>query len=215
MTRIIAVLSMLISATAAGCGADRSPRQEAAVGTDAKTSSSPDSVLAGSRPADVTTLESHVAARMPRHDRALHRRLAAVINHESRHAGLDPLLVLALIHVESSFDPGAVSGAGAVGLMQLRGATLRQELERSGLAPVTDPLDPVGNVRAGIRYLRRLVRAFGSTELALMAYNAGPNRIGSYRRAGGIPERFYVYPRRIRGELERLRVAPELRRDVR
>ena len=96
--------------------------------------------------------------------------------------------------------------------MQLRGPTLRQEMERSGLAPAIDPLDPVANVRAGIRYLRRLLRAFGSMDVALMAYNAGPNRIGSYRRAGEIPERFYVYPRRIRGELERLRLASASRR---
>ena len=155
---------------------------------------------------DVATIETRVAARMPRHDRALHRRLAAVIHHEAQHAGVDPLLVLALIHVESSFDPDAVSPAGAVGLMQLREATMRRELERAGLAPA-DPLDPVTNVRAGIRYLQRLVTAFGNTDVALMAYNAGPNRILSYRRAGGIPERFHVYPQRVRGELERLRAS--------
>jgi soluble lytic murein transglycosylase-like protein len=61
-------------------------------------------------------------------------------------------------------------------------------------------------VRAGVRYLRRLVRAFGDTDVALMAYNAGPNRILAYWRAGEIPERFHVYPRRIQGEMERLRV---------
>jgi soluble lytic murein transglycosylase-like protein len=71
------------------------------------------------------------------------------------------------------------------------------------------------NVRAGVRYLHRLVKAFGHEDLALMAYNAGPNRILGYLRAGEIPERFRVYPRRVRAELHRLRrgfpaVAPAL-----
>ena len=62
------------------------------------------------------------------------------------------------------------------------------------------------NVRAGIGYFRRLLRAFGSTEVALMAYNAGPNRILRYlQEDGDIPERFLVYPKRVQGELNRLR----------
>jgi len=61
------------------------------------------------------------------------------------------------------------------------------------------------NVRAGVRYFRRLVRTFGSTDLALMAYNAGPNRILGYLREGGIPQRFRGYPRRVDVELRRLR----------
>jgi soluble lytic murein transglycosylase-like protein len=65
------------------------------------------------------------------------------------------------------------------------------------------------NVRAGIRYLRRLLDAFGREEHALMAYNAGPNRILGYLREGGgeIPERFRVYPRRVKAEVRRLRRA--------
>jgi soluble lytic murein transglycosylase-like protein len=82
---------------------------------------------------------------------------------------------------------------------------MRSELERSGLAPA-DPRDPVANVRAGVRYLRRLLDAFdGELDTALMAYNAGPTRIRGLLRQGGIPERFHVYPRKVRGELERLR----------
>ncbi len=61
------------------------------------------------------------------------------------------------------------------------------------------------NVQAGVHYLRRLLDAFGREEVALMAYNAGPNRILGYLREGGIPERFHVYPRRVRAELHRLR----------
>jgi soluble lytic murein transglycosylase-like protein len=116
---------------------------------------------------------------------------------------VDPLLVLALIQVESSYRPHVVSEAGAVGLMQLREPTLRRELERAGL-PSADPRDPEVSVRAGVRYLRRLIDAFGPLDTALMAYNAGPNRILGHLRGGGIPERFHEYPRRVHAELARL-----------
>jgi soluble lytic murein transglycosylase-like protein len=88
--------------------------------------------------------------------------------------------------------------------MQLREPTMRRELARSGLA-LEDPHDPVANVQAGVRYLRRLLDAFGREEVALMAYNAGPNRILGYLRDGEVPERFLVYPRRVKAELRRLR----------
>jgi soluble lytic murein transglycosylase-like protein len=240
MNRLVAMMSMVVLAGSAGCGArsdaprSDAPRSDPSAAPEV-AAATPDLPVADraeerSAPADrrspeprhgsrrsiarprragaatVAMVESQLAARMPGHDRGLHRQLASVIHEESRHAGLDPLLVLALIHVESSLDPLAESGAGAVGLMQLREPTMRNEIKRWGLAPA-DPLDPVANVRAGIRYLRRLVRLFGNTNVALMAYNAGPNRIGSYRRAGQIPERFFAYPRRIQGELERLRSA--------
>jgi soluble lytic murein transglycosylase-like protein len=65
----------------------------------------------------------------------------------------------------------------------------------------------VTNVRAGVRYLRRLVDAFGDLDVALMAYNAGPNRIGGHLRRGGIPERYFSYPRKVSRELDRLRAA--------
>jgi soluble lytic murein transglycosylase-like protein len=163
---------------------------------------------AGSRPAVVSqeiagSVHSQVAARMARHDPSVRARVARAILEEARLASMDPLLVLALIQIESSFDPHAVSPAGAIGLMQLREPTLRREAERSRL-PSPDPRDPVTSVRLGVRYLRRLLDAFGRLDVALMAYNAGPNRILSYMRQGEIPERFHVYPRKVRRELDRL-----------
>jgi hypothetical protein len=135
------------------------------------------------------------------------RLLARTIVAEAVAARIDPLLVLAVIEVESSFDREALSERGAMGLMQLRAPTLRRELERAGLEP-DFPNDPVANVQAGIRYLRRLLDAFGHDDVALMAYNAGPNRILGYIREGEIPTRFHVYPRRVKAELRRLRGAP-------
>jgi soluble lytic murein transglycosylase-like protein len=135
------------------------------------------------------------------------RLLSRTIVAEASAADIDPLLVLAVIGVESSFDPEALSERGAMGLMQLRAPTLRRELERAGLE-ADFPNDPVANVQAGIRYLRRLLDAFGHDDVALMAYNAGPNRILGYLREGEIPTRFQVYPRRVKAELRRLRRAP-------
>lgn len=152
----------------------------------------------------VELVDGQIAERMPVLNADDRARIAEAIVLEADLARIDPLLVLALIEVESSFDPRALSGAGARGLMQLREPTLRRELERHGI-PADDPHDPVVNVQAGVRYLRRLLDAFGREELALMAYNAGPNRILGYLREGEIPQRFKVYPRRVRAEMRRLR----------
>ncbi len=152
----------------------------------------------------VGRVDAELASRMPaleEHDRL---KVARTIVLEAAAARIDPLLVLALIHVESSYDPNARSGAGARGLMQLREPTLRRELERAGL-PHVDPFDPATNVVAGVRYLRRLLDAFGREEVALMAYNAGPNRILGYMRDGEIPDRFRAYPRRVQAMHRHLR----------
>ncbi len=149
-------------------------------------------------------LQTLLAERMPGLPESDRARLAAVIYEEARAASLDPLFILAVIAVESRFDHVAESDAGARGLMQLRPSTLRREVARSKLAG-DDPDDPILNVRAGVRYFGRLLRAFGSTDLALMAYNAGPNRILRYMEEGDLPDRFHAYPRRIHRELGRLK----------
>ncbi|MGR7025411.1 transglycosylase SLT domain-containing protein [Geodermatophilus sp. URMC 62] len=90
--------------------------------------------------------------------------------------GVDPALLAAMAKVESGFDSTAVSSAGATGLMQFMPATAR------GLG--VDPSDPASSIDGAARYLRQLTDRFGSTDLALAAYNAGP---GAVARAGGIP----------------------------
>jgi soluble lytic murein transglycosylase-like protein len=85
--------------------------------------------------------------------------------------GLDPALVRAVIEVESAWNPGAVSPAGAMGLMQLMPATAR----RYG---ATHPFWIHENVRAGVAYLADLIELFGGDlRLVMAAYNAGENRI--------------------------------------
>lgn len=149
-------------------------------------------------------IEVVLETRAPEMSESVRRRVARVVVEESRAAGLDPLLTAAIIHVESGFDSGARSWAGARGLMQLRPETMAREAARYGMA-AGDPHDPVANVRLGIRYFRRLVETFDREDRALMAYNAGPNRIASLMQRGRIPDRFRVYPQRVFAEQRRLR----------
>lgn len=93
----------------------------------------------------------------------------------ARH-GVDPALLAAVAKQESGFNASAVSPAGAQGLMQFMPATAR------GLG--VDPFDPASAVDGAARYLAQLTGQFGSTELGLAAYNAGPGTVSRY---GGIP----------------------------
>jgi soluble lytic murein transglycosylase-like protein len=90
--------------------------------------------------------------------------------------GVPASLLGALVWSESGFDPTAVSPAGARGLAQLMPSTAE------GLGVDID--DPADNLRGGARYLRSMLDRFGRADLALAAYNAGPNAVA---RAGGIP----------------------------
>lgn len=95
------------------------------------------------------------------------------INDSSSRHGVDPGLVKAVIRAESSYNPKAVSPAGAKGLMQLMDQT------GQGLG-VTNPFDPKQNIEGGTKFLAGLLRKYGGNEkTALAAYNAGPGRIDS------------------------------------
>jgi soluble lytic murein transglycosylase-like protein/flagellar biosynthesis chaperone FliJ len=107
--------------------------------------------------------------------------------------GVDGRLLAALVWSESAFRPNAVSRAGAAGLSQLMPATARGLGLRVD-SVVDERFDPERNLNAGARYLRAQIVRFGSVELGLAAYNAGPGNVVRY---GGIPPfaetQFYVY----------------------
>jgi soluble lytic murein transglycosylase len=99
-------------------------------------------------------------------------------------------LALAVTRQESSFNAAAVSSSGALGLMQLLPGTARDVAGRLGVPFIQDKLtrDPAYNVQLGSQYLTEMLGRFGgSYELALAAYNAGPNRVARWLETMGDP----------------------------
>jgi len=92
--------------------------------------------------------------------------------------GVNPILVQALVQVESNYQPRARSPKGAMGLMQIMPATAREYKVRNAY-------DPKANIDAGIRKLKSLLEMWqGDVALALAAYNAGAGAVQKYK---GIP----------------------------
>lgn len=103
--------------------------------------------------------------------------LAEAIDRHAIARDLEPRLVQALVQVESGYNRKARSNKGAIGLMQLMPGTA------ADLA-VADPWDADQNLQGGTSYLRQMIDRFGGLDLALAAYNAGPEAVMKY---GGIP----------------------------
>lgn len=99
---------------------------------------------------------------------------AAMVRRIAQRYSVEWRLVMAIIASESGGDPEAVSPVGAVGLMQLMPDTAKD----LGV----DPYDPEQNVDGAVRYLSSLYSMFGSTDMALIAYNAGPGFALQYRQ---------------------------------
>ena len=99
--------------------------------------------------------------------------LDTIILREATRHEVRPGLVRAIIRVESAFNPRARSPKGAMGLMQLMPATAAE-------LHVRDPYDPAQNIRGGVAYLRRLLDRFDNEELALAAYNVGPEAVARH-----------------------------------
>ena len=169
-------------------------------------------VTASESAPDEALIDAVLAKRAPELGLTLRTQVGRAIAEEAHRAGYDALLILALINVESEFDEGAVSTRGARGLMQIRPSTLHFLTEKEGLrlSPEEVAADPALSVRLGIRYLRSLQDRFGGDlELALMAYNAGPDRIRQAFRAREL-DPFRFYPRRVKRQFLRFRTAEGL-----
>jgi hypothetical protein len=96
-----------------------------------------------------------------------------IINSVAEEERLPPTLLNKMITMESSYDPKAVSPKGAKGLMQLMPVVQK-------MYGVTDPTDPVQNIRAGAKYYNELRKEFGPT-LAFAAYNWGPQNVREFQ----------------------------------
>jgi soluble lytic murein transglycosylase len=109
-------------------------------------------------------------------------------------SGIDPDIVYSLIRQESFFDPRAVSGAGAVGLMQLMPETAKAVGKKLGIkAERKELFDPAVNIRLGTAFFRERVAGAGSLAAALAGYNAGQTRAASWMRGfGGLGEELFT-----------------------
>ena len=96
---------------------------------------------------------------------------ATIVKHAIE-MGVDPAIALSIARTESGFRHEARSSHGAVGVFQLMPSTAR----RMGYNPYL--LNE--NIKAGITYYKKMYNMFGSVELALAAYNAGPGNVKKY-----------------------------------
>jgi len=122
--------------------------------------------------------------------------IGSIILEKSVKHEIDPLLISAIMAVESDFNPRAVSDKGAIGLMQLMPGTA-SELG-------VNPHNMNQNIDGGTRYIKQMLEKFsGDLKLALAAYNAGPNAVIKH---GGIPpnEETQNYVVRVLENYERL-----------
>lgn len=118
-------------------------------------------------------------------DRGLAREIARSVVLRSREHHRDPDLVLAIIDVESDFNPNAVSPTGATGLMQIMPSW-------KGPLNITRDLREVDtSVHHGLKILSQYQEIFGSIEMALTAYNRGPGAVTADMKAGKNPYNGY------------------------
>lgn len=99
---------------------------------------------------------------------------AQLIDEAARASDLDPELLHALVETESTYNADARSPRGARGLTQVLPSTAKS-------LGIEDVHDPKENLRAGARYLKQQLDRFGTLDLALSAYNAGPTAVRKYR----------------------------------
>lgn len=153
---------------------------------------------------------SHASSLTPRQQ----KRLAIAIVREAHANKLDPLLVVAVIRSESSFNNFAVSGVGAMGLMQMMPDTGSWLAKKRGSEWHSKDylFDSELNVELGCAYLANLIHNFGRVDKALVAYNAGPglakkilaNRASRTKFMAGYPHKVIGEWRKLQAQKDRL-----------
>ena len=123
--------------------------------------------------------------------------LVAAAYREGQRVGLDPLLIVAVIAVESRFNPIAESDAGAQGLMQVIPGYHKDWMEAAGVDSMLDPHD---NIRLGAQILKEYIRRGGNEVAGLQMYN------------GATADASNAYAIKVLGERQRLQQAMQRRR---
>ncbi|MGC8794520.1 MAG: lytic transglycosylase domain-containing protein [Bryobacteraceae bacterium] len=184
---LISTALALAAATplAAANAGERPSRLTLVVRADPRTGRLVRAPVVNPRPVQATAVQPRVVE--PRRPAAV-LGLEDYIEEVAARYNLDPVLVQAVIEVESGYDPAAISPKGAVGLMQLMPQTAR----RMG---VRDSFNPWENIEGGVRYLKYLLALFnGDKRRALAAYNAGEGAVFRYGDIPPYPETLaYVY----------------------
>ena len=126
------------------------------------------------------------------------RELVATAYREGQRVGLDPLLIVAVIAVESRFNPIAESDAGAQGLMQVIPSYHKDRMEAAGIDSVLDPQD---NIRVGAQILKDYIRRGGTEVAGLQIYN------------GSTTDASNAYAVKVLGEKQKLQQAFQRVRD--
>ncbi|HME71909.1 MAG TPA: transglycosylase SLT domain-containing protein [Myxococcota bacterium] len=156
-------------------------------------------------------IQTILADRAPEIDPRSRLAIADVLMSAEQERGLDALLALAVMEQESGFRPDAVSPQGALGLMQINAFVGRSVAEELGISwkDRRTLFDPVTNVRIGVSYLVEMLGRFGKRELALTAYNMGPNRLDDLLASGQKPQ--YSFSKSVlarRARLQRIQADP-------
>ncbi len=143
----------------------------------------------------------HVAGRTTGFSADDELRIAEAVHGAAMDEGMDPFLLLAVIHVESSFKRRQVSSAGAMGLMQVKPSTAEAFATSASVrwrGPQT-LFDIEANIAIGAHYLAFKLQRFDEDEvLALAAYCHGPTRVRRLiRDAGGLDEEHRRYSERV------------------
>ncbi|MBR0518820.1 lytic transglycosylase domain-containing protein [bacterium] len=100
--------------------------------------------------------------------------ISAIIEKCAEKYDVNPYIIRAIIQIESSYNPNALSYSGACGLMQLKPSTAKD-------MGIYDCWDPEKNIIAGTKYIKLMLKKFKNLDVALAAYNQGP---GTVSRAG-------------------------------
>lgn len=132
----------------------------------------------GSLTVTPATIVSGTATVFPDSSATTPSELEPIFDQAARQYGISKDLLMAVAKAESNYNPSAVSGAGAIGIMQLMPDTANN-------LGVSNPYDATENIMGGARYLSQLLTQYnGDASLALAAYNAGSGNVAKY---GGIP----------------------------